>query len=203
MRAFERLTAIAAPLNESNVDTDRIIPARFLRKPRDTGYGQFLFHDARQRPDFTLNDPAYADAQILVTGENFGCGSSREGAVWALMGGQGGPLARGVRVVIAPSFGDIFHNNALRNGLLAIRLPAEVVVEMRRHLVDHPGATIEVDLRGQSVVGPGDQTSSFEIDPFLKECILRGLDDIEMTLESEPALVAFETRRRATVPWLF
>ena len=138
MERFVRLVAVAAPLDLPNVDTDRIIPARFLRKPRSAGYGQFCFHDLRLRPDgtedpeFVLNQAAYRDARVLVAAENFGCGSSREGAVWALAG-------RGIRAVIAPSFGDIFHENCLRNGLLPVRLPATTVTGLRQALHAAPG----------------------------------------------------------------
>src|SRR5262245_39716815 len=150
MQPFIRLTAVAAPLDLPNVDTDRVIPARFPRNPRGKGYGQFCFHDLRVRPDgsedpeFVLNRPAYREARILVAAENFGCGSSREGAVWALEG-------RGIRSVVAPSFGDIFHENCLRNGLLPVRLPAAVAADLRQALHSTPGATLTIDLPTQTV----------------------------------------------------
>jgi 3-isopropylmalate/(R)-2-methylmalate dehydratase small subunit len=203
VKAFERFSSVAMPLDDANVDTDRIIPARFLRKPREVGYGQFLFHDVRQQPEFILNNPAFQDAQILITGENFGCGSSREGAVWALIEGETGPLKRGVRALIGPSFGDIFYNNALRNGLLAICLPAEVVAIMRARVHENPGATIEIDLATQRVIGPGAMENRFEVDPFRKDCLVRGLDDIGMTMECDSAFEEFEARRKALAPWLY
>src|SRR5262245_45381255 len=147
---FVRLTAVAAPLDLPNLDTDRIIPARFLRNPRSAGYGQYCFHDLRVAPDgsenadFVLNRPAYREARVLVAAENFGCGSSREGAVWALGG-------RGIRAVVAPSFGDIFHENCLRNGLLPVRLPAAVAADLRQALHSTPGATLTIDLPTQTV----------------------------------------------------
>jgi 3-isopropylmalate/(R)-2-methylmalate dehydratase small subunit len=200
MEPFVRLTAPAAPLDLPNVDTDRIIPARFLRKPRDVGYGQFCFHDLRRRPDgtedpeFVLNRAAYRDARILVAGENFGCGSSREGAVWALAG-------RGVRAIVAPSFGDIFHENSLRNGLLPVRLPATVVASLRQALHAMPGAAVTIDLPAQTVTGPAGTSHRFEIDPFRKQALLEGQDEIGLTLRHGPEIDAFERRHPAEWPW--
>jgi 3-isopropylmalate/(R)-2-methylmalate dehydratase small subunit len=199
-KPFIRLTAVAAPLDLPNVDTDRVIPARFLRRPRDVGYGQFCFHDLRVRPDgtedpgFVLNHPAYREAQILVAAENFGCGSSREGAVWALAG-------RGIRAVVAPSFGDIFHENALRNGLLPVRLPGEAVSDLRRALHAAPGATVAIDLPTQTVTGPDGVANGFEIDPFRKQALLEGLDEIGLTLRHAAEIEAFESRHAAEWPW--
>ena len=195
-----RLAAVAAPLDLPNVDTDRIIPARFLRRLRSVGYGQFCFHDLRVRPDgtedpgFVLNQPAYRDARILVAAENFGCGSSREGAVWALAG-------RGIRAVVAPSFGDIFHENCLRNGLLPVRLPASTVARLREALHAAPGGTVTVDLPAQTVTGPDAAPHRFEIDPFRKQALLEGLDDIGLTLRHDAEIAAFETRHVAEWPW--
>ncbi len=200
MEPFTRVSAVAAPLDLPNVDTDRIIPARFLRKPRDVGYGQFCFHDMRRRPDgtedptFVLNRSAYRDARILVAAENFGCGSSREGAVWALAG-------RGMRAVIAPSFGDIFHENCLRNGLLPVRLPAATVEALRRALHGAPGAAVTIDLPAQTVAGPDGTSHRFDIDPFRKQALLEGLDEVGLTLRRATEIDAFETRHAAEWPW--
>ena len=200
MEPFTRVSGVAAPLDLPNVDTDRIIPARFLRKPRDVGYGQFCFHDMRRRPDgtedptFVLNRSAYRDARILVAAENFGCGSSREGAVWALAG-------RGMRAVIAPSFGDIFHENCLRNGLLPVRLPAATVEALRRALHGAPGAAVTIDLPAQTVAGPDGTSHRFDIDPFRKQALLEGLDEVGLTLRRATEIDAFETRHAAEWPW--
>jgi len=202
MHAFTRLTAVAAPLDLPNVDTDRIIPARFLRKPRGApGYATFLFHDVRfnadgtERPEFVLNRAPYRGAKILVVAENFGCGSSREMAVWALD-------ANGVRVVIAPSLGDIFHQNCFKNGVLPVLLPGEVVADMRAQLHAMPGATMTVDLEAQTVTPPSGAAQRFEIDPFRKQMLLTGRDEIALTLGEEAAIAAFEARHAAEMPWL-
>jgi 3-isopropylmalate/(R)-2-methylmalate dehydratase small subunit len=209
MEPFIHLESPAIPLDADNIDTDQIFPGRFLRKPRTMGYGDFLFHDLRfnsdgtKKEDFALNQPGYDTARILVTGSNFGCGSSREGAVWALLDANGGLLAHGFRVVIAPSFSDIFYNNACRNGLLPVRLPAENCASLRAELHRSPGARIAVDLDSQKVVGPDGSTYSFEIDPFRKECLLKGMDSIDLTLQNLPDVEAFEAARESDVPWLF
>ena len=202
MQAFTTLTAVAAPLDLPNVDTDRIIPARFLRKPRDAaGYATFLFRDVRfnadgtAEPDFVLNQAPYQGAKILVVAENFGCGSSREMAVWALDAG-------GIRSVIAPSLGDIFHQNCFKNGLLAVILPGDVVADLRRQLHERPGATITVDLDAQTVTAPDGAAHRFEIDPFRKQMLLTGRDEIALTLGYEGAIAAFESRHAAETPWL-
>jgi 3-isopropylmalate/(R)-2-methylmalate dehydratase small subunit len=198
---FTRLTAVAAPMELPNIDTDRVIPARFLRKPREAGFGPLLFHDVRfdaagaPRPDFVLNHPAYRDAKVLVTAENFGCGSSREMAVWALMD-------YGIRVVIGPSFGDIFFENCFKNGALAVALPADVVAGLRRALAARPGATLTVDLESQTITGPAGEAIRFEIDAFRKHGLLTGQDEVEMTLARLSAIEAFEVRRRDEMPWL-
>ncbi len=199
---FDRLRTTAAPLDEDNIDTDQIFPGRFLRKPRTMGYAGFLFHDLRfqedgsPRPEFVLNEPARAGAAALITGANFGCGSSREGAVWAL-------VDAGFRAVVAPSFSDIFYNNACRNGLLPVRLPADAVADLRGQVVAQPAALLTIDLDAQSVIGPDGRSWQFEIDSFRKQCLRRGLDTVDLTLEELPALEAFEQRRREAMPWLF
>ena len=201
MEPFTRLTATAVPMDLPNIDTDRVIPARFLRKPREAGFGPLLFHDVRfdaagaPKPEFVLNHPAYREAKILVTAENFGCGSSREMAVWAL-------LDYGIRVVIGPSFGDIFYENCFKNGALAVVLPADVAAGLRRALAERPGATMTVDLESQTVTGPAGEAIRFEIDAFRKHGLLTGQDEVEMTLARLPAIEAFEARRRVEMPWL-
>jgi len=199
MRPFTSLSAVAAPIELPNIDTDRVIPARFLKKPKGApGYAGFLFHDIRfnadgsEKADFVLNQAPYRDAQILVAAENFGCGSSREMAVWALE-------AYGVRAVIAPSLGDIFHQNCFKNGLLPVILAADVAAGLRRQLHARPGATIAVDLESQTVTGPDGARHRFDIDPFRKELLLTGRDEIELTLERLAAIEAFEARERGQV----
>lgn len=202
MQPFTRLSAVAAPLDGTNVDTDRIIPARFLRKPRGDGYHRYLFHDVRfaddgaEVADFVLNRAPFRTAPILVADSNFGCGSSREGAVYAL-------ADHGIRAIIAPSFGDIFYQNCVKNGLLPIRLPAAVVAEWRKHLHEAPGATIAIDLPAQSVTGPDGTSRSFDIDAFAKTCLVEGLDDIRLTLRHEAEIAAYEDRCAARTPWVF
>jgi 3-isopropylmalate/(R)-2-methylmalate dehydratase small subunit len=200
VQAFTHLRAVAAPIDLPNVDTDRIIPARYLRKPRDTpGYADFLFHDVRydgerRRPDFVLNQPAFSAAQILVAAENFGCGSSREAAVWALD-------AAGFRVVIAPSLGDIFHQNCFKVGVLAIILPADVAARLRAQLHANPGSALEVDLSAQTVIAADGEVHRFEVDPFRKQMLLTGQDEIGLTLGYEEKIRDFEARHRAAMPW--
>jgi len=201
VQPFTALRAVAAPIDLPNVDTDRIIPARFLRKPRETpGYAGYLFHDVRydgerERPEFVLNQPPFREAKILVAAENFGCGSSREAAVWAL-------AAYGIRCVIAPSLGDIFHGNCGKNGVLAVILPASTVADLRRQLHAHPGAALAVDLDAQTVTAPDATVHRFEIDPFRKEMLLSGQDDIGLTLGYESRIAVYEVRHRAAPPWL-
>lgn len=202
MEPFRRLTAVAAPIDLPNIDTDRIIPARFLRKPRGApDYARFLFHDVRfdadgaERPDFVLNQAPYRAAKILVTAENFGCGSSREMAVWALE-------ASGIRAVIAPSLGDIFHQNCYKNGLLPVILPADTVGALRLGLHERPGAEIAVDLEAQTVTGPDGAPHRFEVDPFRRRMLLTGQDEITLTLGYERAIAAFEARQRAETDWV-
>lgn len=195
MRPFTTLQAVAAPLDWANVDTDRIVPARFLRYPRAGGFSAYLFHDVRQDPAFFLNVPAWKEAQILVAAENFGCGSSREGAVWAL-------ADAGFRAWIAPSFGEIFQENSFKNGLLPVVLPAARVAQIRAQLSARPGAEIGIDLAAQTVSLPDGSVETFAIDPYRKECLLNGWDDIDLTLRHEPAIAGYEVRQRAETPWL-
>jgi 3-isopropylmalate/(R)-2-methylmalate dehydratase small subunit len=201
MEPFTRLTAVAAPIDLPNVDTDRIIPARFLGKPRSVGLQDCLFRDVRfnadgsEKPEFVLNQAPYRPARILVAADNFGCGSSREMAVWAL-------VDHGFRAWIAPSFGDIFLENSFKNGALAIVLPADTVAGLRRQLHDRPGATMTVDLETQTLTAPDGTTHRFEVDAFRKQCLLTGQDEIALTLGYEPAIAAFEERRKTEMPWL-
>jgi 3-isopropylmalate/(R)-2-methylmalate dehydratase small subunit len=191
MEAFTRLDAVAAPLARINIDTDQIVPALYLQKPRSANFGDFLFRDVRHdaqgapRSDFPLNDPAYAGARILVAGRNFGCGSSREHAVWALVDG-------GFRAVIAPSFGDIFFSNALKNGLLPVRLAEALVDNLLAALQARPGARLAIDLAAQCVTAPNGSRASFEIDPFARHCLLEGLDELDYTLTQTARIEAFE-----------
>ncbi len=201
MKPFTKITAIAAPIDMANVDTDKIVPARFLRKARGADYGKYLFHDIRYRadgsddPGFILNQAPYRNAQILVAGDNFGCGSSRESAVWVL-------TDYGIRSVIAPSFGDIHYGNALQNGLLPVRLPDATVKKLREQLHDKPGAEIGVDLESQTVTGPDGAVYPFDIDPTNREKLLKGLDDVGLVLQNIGAIEAFEKRYHGEMPWL-
>jgi 3-isopropylmalate/(R)-2-methylmalate dehydratase small subunit len=195
MEPFVTLKAVAAPYELANVDTDRIIPARFLRFPRSDGYRKFLFHDVRNEPGFPLLREEWKKAKILVAAENFGCGSSREGAVWALQDA-------GFRAWIAPSFGEIFQENSYKNGLLPVVLPAARVAAIRAMLAAAPGAELAIDLRAQSVALPDGTVEKFDINPFRKECLLNGWDDIDLTLKHEAGLAAYEARQRVETPWL-
>jgi 3-isopropylmalate/(R)-2-methylmalate dehydratase small subunit len=201
MEPFTRLDAVAAPMPVPNVDTDQIIPARFLRKSRKDGYGQYLFCDLRfdsdgkEKPGFVLNEAPYRGARILVADKNFGCGSSREHAVYALWD-------YGFRVVIAPSFGDIFFGNSFKNGFLPIVLPAEAAAELRGAVQAKPGARITVDLASQLVTGPDGTTHRFEIDAYRKECLLKGIDELDFTLARRAEIAEFERRLAEAMPWL-
>ena len=196
MTPFTRLDAVAVPLDIVNVDTDRIVPARFLRQPRSAGYQNFLFRDLRESdPDFVLDRDAYRGAQVLVAAENFGCGSSREAAVWALAGS-------GLRAWIAPSFGDIFFENSFKNGVLAIVLPHDRVVALRGQLARDPGARVAIDLPAQTVTFPDGTIERFDIDPFRKECLVAGIDEIDLTLRHLDQIEGYEARQRAETPWL-
>lgn len=200
MEPFTTLTAVAIPLDIPNIDTDQIIPARFLGIPR-TEQAMAMFRDLRYdasgtpRTDSILNDPAYTGAAILVADENLGCGSSRESAVTVM-------LDNGFRAFIAPSFGDIFYNNCLQNGALPIRLPAERVTQLRDLLHKNAGVKLAIDLPAQVVRGPDGKTDTFEIDLFRKECLVQGLDAINLTLSLEPEIQQFEERQRQEMPWL-
>jgi 3-isopropylmalate/(R)-2-methylmalate dehydratase small subunit len=200
MDKFTKLTGVAAPLNMINVDTDKIIPKNYLKTIKRTGLGRGLFAEmrydeaGRENPDFVLNKKAYRKATILVSGENFGCGSSREHAPWAL-------LDFGIRCVIAPSFADIFFNNTFKNGILPVILPEGRVNQLIRFLLELPGAEITVDLPSQTVLGPDGQVDKFEIDSFRKHCLVNGLDDVGLTLQKESAIKAYETKAAAERPW--
>ncbi len=197
MEPFTTLTAVAVPLDLVNVDTDRIVPARFLRRPRSEGYQNFLFHDLREADrDFVLDRPEYRGATILVAAENFGCGSSREAAVWALAG-------FGLRAWIAPSFGDIFFENSFKNGALPIVLPLERVASLRGQLEARPGSQVTIDLPAQTVRFPDGALEHFDVDPFRKECLVAGLDEIDLTLRHEEEIAEYEARQQRETPWLF
>jgi 3-isopropylmalate/(R)-2-methylmalate dehydratase small subunit len=201
MQKFTKLTAVAAPLPMINVDTDKIIPKNYLKTIKRTGLGKALFAEMRydeqgkENPGFVLNKPAYRSAEIIVAGENFGCGSSREHAPWAL-------LDFGIRCVIAPSFADIFFNNCFKNGILPIVLPQEDVDKLMDDAERGSNATISIDLEAQEIRGPDGGVLKFDIDPFRKHCLLNGLDDIGLTLEKSEAIDGFEARQSAARPWL-
>ena len=200
MQPFTTLTGVAAPLPKSNVDTDQIIPARFLKTIKRTGLGQHLFANFRydaegaEQPGFVLNQEPYRKAEILIAYENFGCGSSREHAPWAL-------LDFGIRCVIAPSFADIFHGNSYKNGVLPIALPRAVCDALMEDAKMGANARITVDLGRQVVVRPNGEEVAFEIDPLRKHLMLNGLDDIGQTLQHDSAIGAFEAKRAAAEPW--
>jgi 3-isopropylmalate/(R)-2-methylmalate dehydratase small subunit len=200
MDKFTKLTGVAAPLPMRNVDTDMIIPKQFLKTIKRTGLGKSLFFELRyddagkEISEFVLNQPAYRDAKILVTGENFGCGSSREHAPWAL-------LDFGIRCVIAPSFADIFYNNCFQNGILPIMLPQADVDKLMDDASRGANATITVDLESQEIRGPDGGAIKFDIDPFRKHCLLNGLDDIGLTMEKHEHIQTFEEKAAVAKPW--
>ena len=204
MQPFQTLTATAAKLDQVNVDTDQIIPKQFLKKIERTGFGIHLFHDWRfiddagqkPNPDFILNQPRYQGAQILVAGDNFGCGSSREHAPWAL-------LDYGFRSIIAPSFADIFYNNCAKNGILLVALPEASVQQLFTEIEDNVGCELTVDLPNQKVQSPKGLAFSFEIDPFVKHRLLNGLDDIGWTLQFQSQIEKFEASYQKQAPWMF
>ena len=196
MEPFVALEGVAAPLDQAKIDTDQILPARFLRRPRKEGYGQFLFKDWMDNPAFVLNQARYRQAKILVGDRAFGVGSSREQAPWALSD-------YGIRCVIAVDFGDIFYLNSLKSGVLPIALSFEVCIDLRKQLHARPGATMKIDLPSQTVTGPDGTAYRFDIDGFRKQCLLEGLDDIGITLQHEAAIAAFENRYRKRYDWLF
>jgi 3-isopropylmalate/(R)-2-methylmalate dehydratase small subunit len=210
MEPFQSFTAVVAPLDRANVDTDAIIPKQFLKSIRRAGFGPYLFDEWRYldhgepgmdctnrpvNPEFVLNDPRYARAKILLTRENFGCGSSREHAPWALED-------YGFRVILAPSFADIFFNNCFKNGILPVVLDAATIDRLFAAATGPDPLEIAVDLPGQTLTVAG-ETIPFEVDPFRKHCLIEGLDDIGLTLEHVDAIRDFEARRRAERPWLF
>jgi 3-isopropylmalate/(R)-2-methylmalate dehydratase small subunit len=202
MQAFTKLTGIAAPLPKANVDTDQIIPARFLKSISRLGFGKNLFanfrfkEDGSENPDFVLNQEPYRKAEILIAFENFGCGSSREHAPWAL-------LDFGIRCVIAPDFADIFHNNCFKHGVLPVRLPREICEKLMEDAKMGGNARISVDLERQVVVRPNGEEIPFQIDPLRRHLMLNGLDDIGQTMQHAPAIDGFEARQRAAQPWLY
>ena len=211
MEKFNVVAGIVAPLDRPNVDTDAIIPKQFLKSIQRSGFGPNLFDEWRYldhgepgrdnstrplNPDFVLNHPRYQGARILLARENFGCGSSREHAVWAL-------LDYGLRVVIAPSFADIFFNNCFKNGVLPIVLAADTVSRLFHATEATPGYALEVDLPAQTIRTPDQGEIAFEVDGFRKDCLIRGLDDIGLTLQHADAIRAFEAQRREQAPWLF
>ncbi|HTZ79279.1 MAG TPA: 3-isopropylmalate dehydratase small subunit [Stellaceae bacterium] len=193
MKPFVSLEAVVLPIAQPNFDTDQIIPARFLSRDRELGLGECLFRDLRfaadgtERPEFPLNKPEFRAAQIVVGEKNFACGSSRENAVWAL-------ADYGFRAAIAPSFGDIFRNNCLKNGVLPVVLPAQVVADLIASLQVTPGAKVAIDLPSQTVTLPDGSKHGFEIDPFAKHCLLNGVDELAFTLSQVDEIVAFENR---------
>jgi 3-isopropylmalate/(R)-2-methylmalate dehydratase small subunit len=201
MEKFTVLTGVAAPLPMINVDTDMLIPKQFLKTIERTGLGKHLFDEMRyddngeERPEFVLNKPAYRQAKIIVAGENFGCGSSREHAPWAL-------LDFGIRCVIAPSFADIFYNNCFKNGILPIKLPQEDVDKLMDDAERGANAVITIDLEAQEIRGPDGGVISFDIDPFRKQCLLEGLDDIGLTLKKSSAISSYEEDIHNKRPWL-
>lgn len=211
MNKFTVLNSVVTPLDRANVDTDAIIPKQFLKSIHRTGFGPNLFDDWRYldaggldvdnatrriNPDFLLNQPRYAGAEILLARENFGCGSSREHAVWALSDA-------GFRVVLAPSFADIFFNNCFKNGVLPIVLPAAVMDRLFAATLATPGYRLTVDLEAQTITTPSGETIPFEVDAFRRHCLLNGLDDIGLTLQRAERIRAYEARRRQEAPWLF
>ena len=191
MQPFKKITALAAPLDRTNVDTDQIIPNQFLKRIERTGYGEFLFFDWRRtangdpNPDFVLNEPRYSSAQILIAGKNFGCGSSREHAAWALSD-------FGFRCVIAPTFADIFFSNAGKNGILLVKLSEDQVNQLLENAKTIPNYQLTVSLEDQTVTDNSGFNATFEVDPFRRFCLLEGLDDIGLTLRHEAALDKFE-----------
>ena len=193
MEPFRKLRGKVLPLDRADVDTDQIIPAKYLKRIERTGFGQFAFDAWRKDPAFVLNDRRYAGAQILVTGPNFGCGSSREHAPWALQD-------MGLRAIIAPSFADIFRNNCAKIGLLTVVLPQDSIDRLIARAEDSPGWEMEVDLETQTVTLGNGKSRQFDIDPFVKQCLIEGLDDISLTLQEGEVIEAYESRRREFLP---
>ncbi len=202
MEKFKTFTAVAAPLPMINVDTDMIIPKQFLKTIKRSGLGQFLFFEMRfddagnEIADFVLNKQAYRKAGILVSGDNFGCGSSREHAPWAL-------LDFGIRCIVAPSFADIFYNNCFKNGILPIKLPQDDVDKLMEDAERGSNAQVTVDLENQVIKGPDGGEIEFRVDPFRKHCLIEGLDDIGQTMQRVEKIDAFEEKKKAAEPWLY
>lgn len=211
MKSFTQVKGIAAPMDRANVDTDMIIPKNFLKSIKRTGFGKNLFDELRYldeglpdqdcsgrplNPEFPLNFPRYQEAKVLLARENFGCGSSREHAPWALDD-------YGFRAIIAPSFADIFFNNSFKNGLLPIILSAEIVDQLFNEMYDTEGYELAIDLEAQTVTTPSGESFSFEVDEFRKHCLLNGFDDIGLTLQEADAIRAYEEKRKQQTPWLF
>jgi len=211
MQAFTTMKGLVAPLDRANVDTDAIIPKQFLKSIKRTGYGPFLFDEWRyedvgqpemdcanrpRRSEFLLNQPRYQGASVLLARENFGCGSSREHAPWAL-------LDYGFRCIIAPSFADIFYNNCFKNGILPIVLDDSVIDMLFSESIATEGYSLSIDLQAQSVFTPSGECFSFEVDAFRKHCLLNGLDDVGLTLQESSAIQAYEAKRKVDAPWLF
>jgi 3-isopropylmalate/(R)-2-methylmalate dehydratase small subunit len=211
MERFTTLSGVVMPLDRANVDTDAIIPKQFLKSIGRTGFGPHLFDEWRYldhgepgmdnsarpvNPDFVLNQARYRDANILLARENFGCGSSREHAVWAL-------LDKGFRVVITPGFADIFYNNCFKNGVLPIVLPAPTVARLFREVAARPGYAVTVDLTAQRIITAQAEVIAFTVDPFRRDCLIHGLDDIELTLQHADAIRRYEEKHRREAPWLF
>ena len=203
MDKFTKLTAVAAPLPIVNCDTDKIIPARFLKTLTRTGLGKNLFDPLRydpktgeENPDFVLNKPAYRNAEILVAGHNFGCGSSREHAPWAL-------LDYGIRCVISTDFADIFYNNSSKNGILLIKVTPGELEKLMDGAERGANATMTVDLGNQEITNSDGEKIKFEVDPFKKHCLLNGLDDIGLTLQKENSISSYEEKQKASEPWLY
>ena len=201
MEPFNKLEGVAAPLNMINVDTDMIIPKQYLKTIQRTGLGKALFDEMRfnqdgsEKPDFVLNKPAYRKAKILVAGENFGCGSSREHAPWAL-------LDFGIRCVIAPSFADIFYGNCFKHGILPIKLPQADVDKLMDDAGRGANAVISIDLEKQEIRGPDGGMIKFEVDDFRKQCLLNGWDDIGLTMRAEDKIATYEQQQTVQQPWI-
>ena len=201
MEKFTTLTGVPAPMDMINIDTDMIIPKQFLKSIERTGFGKSLFFEMRYRDDgsensdFVLNKPQYRDAKVLIAGDHFGCGSSREHAPWAL-------LDFGITCVIAPSFADIFYNNCFKNGILPIKLPKEDVNKLLDDAERGANATLTIDLEAQTIRGPDGGEINFDVDEFKKHCLLNGLDDIALTMENEAKIDDFEEKQKAAQPWL-
>jgi len=211
MKAFTKLDGLAVPLMRNNVDTDAIMPKQFLKSIKRSGFGVNLFdewryldpgypgQDPTERqpdPDFVLNDARFAGAQVLIAGDNFGCGSSREHAVWALDD-------YGIRCVIAPSYADIFFNNSFKSGLLPIAVDADIVNKLAEECENTPGYKLSIDLQSQTITTPTGEVINFDVDAFRKDCLLEGLDEIGLTLQKRNSIKDYEAQRKLTAPWLF